>query len=584
MGKSINKSNNLDPITFSIVQSSLQNIVDEMNTSLFRSALSAVITEGRDIGGAIFDKNGFLINQGTWDLAVFVGMLEFSCKAVVEKFKNDIHDGDIFIMNDPFIGGTHFNDVGVIKPIFYNGEVEAFTAIVGHWPDIGGAVPGSFAPFAEEYYMEGLRIPIIKIVEKGKLVNSILDMILANVRNSIERKGDIEAQIAAVIVGEGRLIKLIDKYGIKTIRTFMSEIIKKSESMFREEFFKINDGEYEFEDFLDMENKNNPNPVRIHLTLKIKEDRAVFDFSKSDQQCESATNGTRSSTSSAIFVTTKSLFPQIPMNHGCFAPIDIILPPNSVVNASPPRAVSAMATSVYEKVVGVTLGAFSKVIPEKVMACPYNLINLTIGGLDPYIKNYYVAYLYSEGGFGGRSKKDGNAGLVSLYGGGAKITPVEVFERKYPIMFEEWTFETDSGGPGFWRGGYGSKKSFFLTRGKAKLTVLGDREKFPAWGLFGGGKGSPQRLILCEGTKKVKNLTLRAFGYEIREGDKITIYSGGGGGYGSPLKRNPENVLKDVVNGYVSISKAKNHYSVVIDEKAMKVNIEETKRLRNAKE
>jgi len=584
MNKEINlESNNIDQIAFSIMQGSFQNIVDEMNTTLFRSALSLVITEGRDIGGAIFDKNGYLVNQGTWDLAVFVGMLEFSCKAILEKFKNNIHPEDIFITNDPFVGGTHFNDVGFIKPIFHENNLEAFTAIVGHWPDIGGAIPGSFAPFAEEYYMEGIRIPLIKIVEKNKIVNSALELILANVRNNIERKGDIEAQISAVKVGEKRFKRLINKLGINIVRFFMFETIKKSESGLKKEILSMKDGVYEFEDFLDVESKNNLNPVRIHLSLKVNKDKVVFDFSKSDRQCASATNGTRSSTSSAVFVITKSLFPKIPMNHGCFTPIEIILPPNSVVNASPPSAVSAMATSVYEKVIGVTLGAFSKVIPDKVMACPYNLINLTIGGVDPLDNNYYVFYLYSEGGFGGRFTKDGNAGLVSLYGGGAKITPVEVFEEKYPLKFEEWTFEIDSGGPGQFRGGYGSKKSFYLTRGKAKLTVLGDRGKFPAWGLFGGKNGSSQRLILNEGAKDEKDLTLRAFGYEIKAGDKVTLYSGGGGGYGNPIDRNAEAVLKDVINGHVSVNNAEKDYGVVIDRDKMKVDLSKTKKLRNKK-
>jgi N-methylhydantoinase B len=573
----------VDPIIFSIIQNSLKSIVDEMNNTLFRSASSAVITEGRDIGGAIFDRDGHLVSQGTWDLAVFVGMLEFSCAAIIKSYENSINPGDVFIMNDPYVGGTHFNDVGVIRPTFFNEGLFGFVAIVGHWPDVGGAEPGSFAPDAEEYYKEGLRIPPIKIMESGRYVDGVIQLILSNVRNPEERRGDIEAQIAAVTVGESRLKELIKKYGLETLDCCLEEVISYSERLLRAEFGKMRDGDYEFEDFLDMESRRNPRPVRIHLKLTINEDEAIFDFSNSDPPCRSATNSTFSATASALFVATKSLFPEIPMNHGCFVPIKLIIPQNTVVNVQAPTAMSAMASSVYEKVVGVTLGAFAQVVPDKVMACPYNLINLTIGGTDPLTGLYYVAYLYSEGGFGGRATKDGNAGLVSLYGGGAKITPVEVFERKYPIMFKEWTLEANSGGPGTWRGGVGSKKSFILTRGVAKLTALGDREKYPPWGLFGGRKGGQQLLILNEGNDKEENLTLRAFGFELQEGNSVTIHSGGGGGYGNPFERDPELVARDVRMGYVTVDGALKDYGVVVDDKTFAVDVRNTQKIRSAR-
>jgi len=571
-------SGKLNPITVSVVLNAFRNIVNEMNSTLFRSAASPVITEGRDIGGAVFDAEGRLVSQGDWDLAVFVGMLEYSCKAILES--ETLRPGDVFITNDPFTGGTHFNDVEIIKPVFVDDDLLGFLAIVGHWPDIGGAVPGSLAPDAEEYFAEGVRIPPIKLYDQGHLNPGVLKLLLSNVRNSKDREGDLVAQVAAVNKGEERIKALIDRYGVATLRECQREGILYSEKLLRARFKEMRNGAYTWTDWLDVRAKQEPEPAKIQLTLTIDGDEAIFDFTGSDPQCPSGTNATYSSTASAVFVITKSLFPEIPMNHGCLAPIKLIIPEGTVVNASPPAAVSAMACSVYEKVVGVVLGAFAQVVPERVMACPYNLINLTLGGINPRTHEYYVAYLFSEGGFGGRAGLDGDAGLVSLYGGGARITPVEVFEKKYPLMFMEWGLEPDSGGPGKWRGGVGSRKTFRLTAGEAKLTVLGDRGKYPAWGLFGGKPGAPQRLILNIGTPGERGLSLRTSGYELKEGETVTILSGGGGGYGPPWERDPTKVLEDVREGYVSIRQAKEAYGVVIKPDSLTIDEEATLKLR----
>ncbi|MBC7343553.1 MAG: hydantoinase B/oxoprolinase family protein [Clostridia bacterium] len=570
----------IDPVTFAVLHNSLKSVVDEMNLTMFRSAYSAVITEGRDIGGAVFDARGRLVAQGESDLAVFVTMLEFSCRAILERYRGDIRPQDAFILNDPFVGGTHFNDVGIIKPVFWQDELVALVAIVGHWPDVGGSEPGSFAPDATEYYREGLRIPPIKIVRQGKLDEGVYQLILANVRIPEEREGDIRAQLGAATVGEKRLLRLIEKYGKDTFVQCMDEAINYSERLLQQEFAAMPDGEYRWTEYLDQESPANPEPVKVHLTLRIRGDQAVFDFTGSDPQTRSAANSTYSGTASAVFVATKSLFPDIPMNHGCFEPIRFVMPEGTVVNAKPPAALSAMAATVYERVIGVTFGALAQAVPDKVMACPNGLINLTIGGFDPAANRYYVAYLFSEGGFGGRATKDGSSGLVSLYGGGARITPVEVFERKYPLLFKQWQLRPDSGGPGKYRGGLGSTKTFMLTRGEARLTALGDRERFPAWGLFGGGSADKQGLVLNYGKDNQKNISLKAVGYVIREGDEVTVFGGAGGGYGDPLERDPEAVLEDVREEYVSIQHAAEAYGVIIDPDTMTVNVPATNRLR----
>lgn len=556
----------MDSITFSVLQSAFKSIADEMNINTFRSAYSSVITEGRDIGGAVFDRNGDLLVQGESDLAVFVTMMEYSVRKVVEKFEGDIHEGDVFINNDPFIGGTHFNDVEVIKPVFYKGERIAFVAIAGHWADVGGSTPGSLCSVAEEHFEEGIRIPLVRIVNAGKIDQGVKDIILANVRIPWEREGDLASQISSVDIGVRRVLELVEKYGLEDMLEFMSSSIEYARIMMEKEIEALPDGEYYFEEYMDEESKYCHDPVKIALRMTISGNRMKFDFSESDPQTRSASNSTYSSTVSAVIVTIKSVFPDIPMSYGCFIPMEFVIPEGSVVNARPPAAISAMASTVYEKVIGVTLGAFAKACPELSTGCPHSLINLTIGGTDTETGRYYVMYLFSEGGFGGRATKDGSAGLVSLFGGGARITPVEVYERKYPLVFEQWSLRPDSGGPGKFRGGCGSVKKFRITRGTAKLSAIGDREKFPPWGLCGGKQAVSQGMKLNVGTEKEVDLTLKCSNFNIVEGDEVTLEVSGGGGYGDPLERDYWRCQEDYLQGYETAGHLREFYGVVLDE------------------
>jgi len=552
----------VDPIIFAVIHNSFSSIVNEMNLALFRSAYSPVITEGRDIGGAVFDGRGRLVAQGDWDLAVFVGMLEFSLRDILERYADDIHPGDVFIMNDPFVGGTHFNDVGVARPVYNGSELVAFAAVCGHWPDVGGQEPGSFVANAREHFQEGLRIPPMKLVMAGKPNMAVFDIIACNMRIPDERLGDVRAQSGATLLAERRLVELAEKYGWDSVTAAMNESIGYSERLLRTEIERIPDGVYEGEDFVDMESLDRPYPKRVHVQLMVDGDRMGFDFSASDAESLSASNSTYSATSSAVFVTTKSLFPDIPMNHGCFEPLEIVAREGTIVNARPPRAISGMAATVYEKVIGACLGAFAQALPDRAVGCPYNLINLTIGG--SYHGSDYVAYLYSEGGFGGRATKDGPPGLVSLYGGGAKITPAEVMERRYPIEFEEWSLWPDSAGAGTYRGGVGSRKTFRLLEGEARLSCLGDREVFPPFGILGGRPAARQGLILNAGSRHERNITLKAVGFPLEAGDRVTILAAGGGGYGDPMERDAMLVAADVVQGYVTSDQAASAYGVVV--------------------
>jgi N-methylhydantoinase B len=568
----------VDPIIFAVINGSFKALVNEMNLAMFRSALSPVITEGRDIGGAVFDPNGRLVAQGDWDLAVFVGMLEFSVAYIRETYGSGLRPGDVFIMNDPFVGGTHFNDVGIVRPVFAADQLTGYVAVVGHWPDVGGQEPGSFVANAREHFQEGLRIPPVPLILAGEPVPGVYELIRANMRLAEDRMGDLRAQVGATGVGQDRLIGLVRKYGPNTVAESMRAKIAHSESLMRAAIEKIPNGVYDGEDSIDMQSLDYPEPRTIRVKMTKGASGLHFDFSASDPQAKSACNSTLSATSSAVYVTVKSMFPDVPMSHGCFAPITIAARAGTIVDAKPPAAISSMAATVYDKVIGACLQALSKAIPSRAVGAPYNLINLTLGG--EFRGQDYVAYLYSEGGFGGGVDQDGPAGLVSLYGGGAKITPVEVMERRYPIQFDEWALWPDSAGPGQHRGGVGSRKTFRIIEGTARMSCLGDREVFPPFGVMGGGPGAAHGLSMNKGKSAERNLSLKAVGVQIACGDSITISAGGGGGYGPAAERDPAAVLEDVREGYVTVEHARDAYGVVIVGGA--VDTEQTQSRRSA--
>jgi N-methylhydantoinase B len=503
-------------------------------------------------------------------------MLEFSVARILEEFT--VGPGDVFITNDPFVGGTHFNDVGIIRPVFWDSQLLGLVAICGHWPDVGGQEPGSFVAEAREHFQEGLRIPPVKLFSGGEPDRAVFDLIMANMRVPRDRLGDLRAQTAATAVAESRLLELAGLHSPEVVGEAMLESIAYSERLMRREIGEIPAGTYFGEDFVDVESVELPRPKRVHLQLTVGNEEMTFDFSQSDSESMSASNSTYSATTSAVLVTTKSLFPDVPMNHGCLAPLRIVARDGTLVSARPPRAISSMAATVYEKVIGATLAAFAQAIPRRAVGCPYNLINLTIGGRQD--GEEYIAYLFSEGGFGGRATRDGPSALVSLYGGGAKITPVEVMERRYPIRFHEWALWADSAGPGMHRGGVGSRKVFSLSEGTARLSCLGDRERFPPFGILGGSPGAKHGLLSREGTTEQRDLTLKVSGYRLEAGEQITILAGGGGGYGDPFQRDLDLVVADVRKGYVTPEGARNDYGVIVSAEAV-VDAEASEALRS---
>jgi len=558
----------LDPVTFEILKNSFVNLVDQMAEQILRTCYSFVIFN-RDFSCCLNDAFGDTVMQGTQDIAVHVGTLHYTAKTVLEYFKDDLHPGDVIATNDPYIGGTHFTDVRIMRPIFYDGELIAITQTNGHWADVGGPVPGSFNIQAKEYYAEGLRIPPIKLWEKGRFRRDVADMLVANMRVPEERLGDMRAQAEATKIGEQYLLRLINKYGLDTVLTAFSECQNYVERIMRSRINSLPDGTWETEDYIDFNPDGEEGFVKIHVKMTIKGDEIFYDLSSSDPYIGSFLNGTFGSSFSAIIAGTKMFFPDVPLNSGFYRVVNAYLPENTVVNAPWPIACTGFCSGAYEKIMNSIFELWSYVMPERAMACAFNLEYLLVGGWDkrPRYDRHFMWYDWMVGGWGGRNGKDGSNASAPVFGAGLMIQPLEGQERLSPIITTKHEIVTDSGGPGKWRGGCGVEKGGILTEcERTVMSYCADRERSVTWGIFGGLPALPQGAWLNPRTPEERYLGVVFSNVPLKPGDMFTRPSSGGGGFGDPLERDPELVLEDVIDGYVSIERAKKDYGVVIKE------------------
>jgi N-methylhydantoinase B len=511
-------------------------------------------------------------------------------KAVISWLGRErIHDGDIFIMNDAFLGGTHCQDVRTIMPVYRAGELVAFVQNSAHWSDAGGPVPGSFHAEAPSTYGEALYIPPIHLVREGELDDEVMRFILRNVRVPETTQGDVFAQIASCRTGDARLQTLIDKYGVDLVQLQMEELIRYSEALLREEFRRLPNGTVEFEDAIDFDPMGDrETPVKISVRITIDGDRATYDLSGSDGQAIGAINSTRSMAQSALVVATKAIFPHVPASEGIYNAIDVVNPEGLVTNAQFPRPISGAFATSYEVITACVFGCYLQMLPERSMACSGNMTNMVVGGFDPrpgYGRDF-VMYLWKEGGYGARPGKKDNHTAISLYASGTRNEPVEVQERVYPILTHNYEFITDSAGAGYHRGGIGVARDFELTDGDATLSVLGSRGVEPVWGWEGGMSALGSGLVYDAGGPDEWEVGVMRSGVHARQGRTIRFWEGGGGGWRDPRTRPPEWVLDDVIDGFVSIEKARELYGVevrIVDEDAAlyEIDAEATATLRS---
>jgi N-methylhydantoinase B len=571
----------VDPLTLAVVRGGLEQITEEMDLTLKRAAFSPVISEGNDLANGFYDAaNGEVIVQGKWGLAIFIGIMQFTTEAVIEEAKRRGADpGDLFLCNDPYSGGTHLMDMGMVKPFFYKNELFLWMANRGHWPDMGGMVPGGFAAKSTEVYQEGLRIPPVKLFRRGEINQDVLTILMSNIRVAEERYGDLKAHLAAFNVGEQRLTRLLDRYGADTVRACIAELKRRSERQMRSYLEDLPDGVYEYEDFMDSDGIEDK-PLRIHLKLTIRGSAAHLDFSDSSPPCRGPMNSVISTTVSACYLGFKHLFPDIPVNAGCFAPLTIHAPKSTFLNATLPRPVAGCAAEVSQRVADVVMGALGKAAPGRANAGIFGTVNnISIGGADPE-GGGYVLYMFNGGGYGAFDGGDGlNYGspVISV----ARSQPAELYEARYPVRIRKFALAEGSGGAGEYRGGLGAEVVTEFLRGEGTMSFIGDRARFAPKGLAGGQPGGKLSIEIWRGGERyVPPHGSKDAGIPLRPGDWYRQVTPGGGGCGDPKRREVARVVDDVRNAYITRAAARDVYGVALQDGGFAVDEAQTARLR----
>jgi N-methylhydantoinase B len=556
----------LDPVTLAMLNGRLVQIADEMDATLYRSAFNPIIAEAHDACHGLYHADtGATLVQGTSGLPIFVGAMAFAVKAVIDKVARDgdLAAGDTYLFNDPYDGGTHLNDVRLVRPLMRGGKVFAWLASVAHWLDVGGNVPGNFNAKATESFQEGFRVPPVKLVRAGALQHDIIDILSANSRVPDSNWGDLNGQLNALDLGERRLHALLDDYGDATIAAALAALSERADKLMRANITALPDGTYNCDDFLDNDGVTD-NPLRIALDLTIAGDRMRLDFSRSAAPCDGPLNIARSTTVACCYVALKHLFTDVPANAGCLAPIDFVIPDATLLAVSAPRPVGGYTETIL-RVIGVIFGAFAKAAPERANGSPFGTINaLSLAGWRAHGRRW-VMFCFFGGGLGGNPESDGlnhaNNPIST-----ATIPPVEILESLYPVMFTQWALRPDSAGPGWHRGGLGAIYEIeALADDGAEVFLLGERGKYPPLGVNGGQPAALNRFVHeTDRGEATPPLVSKVTDIKIRRGQKVRLETPGGGGFGDPMTREPERVVRDVRLGYVSREAARRDYKVVL--------------------
>jgi N-methylhydantoinase B len=560
--------NDIDPILLAVLNGRLVQIADEMDATLYRSAFNPIIAEAHDACHGLYHaKTGATLVQGTTGLPIFVGAMAFAVKAVIDKANQDgnLQAGDTYLFNDPYDGGTHLNDFRLVRPLFWNGKLFAWLASVGHWLDVGGNVPGNFNAKATESFQEGFRIPPVKLARAGIIQQDIIDILGANSRLPQSNWGDLNGQLNALDLGERRVEALLKDYGEELIVSALDLLTARAEKLMRANIADLPDGTYSYDDFLDNDGITDV-PLSIALDLVISGDRMRLDFSRSSPPCDGPLNIALSTTVACCYVALKHIFTDVPANAGCLAPIEFVIPNTTLLGVSAPRPVGGYTETIL-RVIDTVFGAFAKVAPQRANGSPFATINaLSLSGWREHGRRW-VMFCFFGGGLGGNPESDGlNHGNNPI--STATIPPVEILESLYPVMFTQWALRPDSGGPGFNRGGLGAIYEIeALAEGATDVSLLGERGKFPPFGVNGGKSAALNRFIYqTDGGECTPPMVSKVTDIRIVAGQHVRLETPGGGGFGDPLKRDPLRVARDVDFGYVTPAAAREHYGVVVGE------------------
>lgn len=540
----------IDPITLSVIQAGLQQVCDEMDLSFSRAAFSPVIAEANDRSDGIYAaEDGALIAQGTGGLPVFVGTMQYSTRKLIEmiaagtvaKPKPD----DIYIVNDPYLGGTHLMDVRFARPFYRKGEIYCWLSNTGHWPDTGGAVPGGFSASATSVEQEGLRLPPVRLFKKGVLDQEIYSIICSNIRVADQRIGDVKAQAAALMVGEDRLNALLDKYGDDVVKAAIAELRVRSDTQMQAFIEEIPDGNYSSTAWIDSDGVVNE-PLKIHLKIKKTKGHLQFDFSESSPPCMGPMNSVLATTLSSVYLAMRHIFPEVPISAGAFTPLEILQPKGTFLDAEYPRPVSGCAAEVSQRIAEAVFAALVEALPHRVTAAPAGTSgNFALGGFDPETGRDFVMYQLSGGGYGGNIDHDGLSNGCSTIGI-SKAPPVEIMEQNFPVLYHRYALREGSGGAGQHRGGLGLDYEVELRRGNARASFVMDHGRFGPQGALGGADGAVNEVeVWREGVKYIPEHLSKEQDIPLQAGDRVRVKTPGGGGYGSALERDLDLIKED---------------------------------------
>jgi N-methylhydantoinase B len=552
----------VDPILLSVYARTFKSITDEMSMSVQQTARSPILCEAKDFVTGLYDAQGNMLEQ-TENLPILAFSLAPVCKYLIEYFGDEIFEGDVIFHNDVFSMGNQNNDVAVYKPIFHQGELVAWSAVKGHQADIGGNVPGGYNPRATEVWQEALRIPPVKVYEKGKLRKDVWDLIFANIRLEIVQH-DMRAQMGACTVGERRLLEVMEKYGRDSFENHKLALFDATRKMMEAEIATIPEGSYSGEGYVYFDGHNEGTKFTIRVTVTVKDRHITFDYSGTDAQTDGFVNGTYTSSASASILTFLQMVnPDIPHNQGMVEPIEMIIPEGTILNASYPKA-TTFGNHLCPPNADAIIRALAPVIPDRVTAGWNNLLASLTTGLDEEKGENYVdiGFMGLKGGSGAMNGTDGydHIGMIDA-SGGILDQDYEMFEQQTPHLLKKHEYLTDSAGAGQWRGGLGVETEFIIGSEDTQLVTFGDGDFEPAFGLFGGKEGTLNEIKLTYPDGQVvvpKNKDLIT---GVPRGTVYHQYAGGGGGYGDPLKRDRVTLAHEVRNGIISPEAAKADYA-----------------------